>query len=123
RRPPRSPLFPYTTLFRSLLHRDLAAQGIGAIDTAMLPDQSLGRTAIEEPGTALAAGMLAEAPLGIGADPGVQVPVLRPDHVHPPGLYRRCIPGAVFIAFWRHTGDSHSGGSHVHTDLQYRRHH
>src|SRR3712207_8407897 len=39
RRPPRSTLFPYTTLFRSLLHRAQEAGGVGAVDDPVVVGQ------------------------------------------------------------------------------------
>src|SRR2546430_10606749 len=48
RRPPRSTLFPYTTLFRSRLRREVARQlGDRAHDVAILTLHALGRKVID----------------------------------------------------------------------------
>src|SRR5260370_4150375 len=45
RRPPRSTLFPYTTLFRSLVERDTALQTpLGERAISIVPEQETGRT-------------------------------------------------------------------------------
>src|SRR5258708_31873101 len=46
RRPPRSTLFPYTTLFRSLLRFDIAPRNGGEIDVKPARQLALGRQAI-----------------------------------------------------------------------------
>src|SRR5260370_29489558 len=46
RRPPRSTLFPYTTLFRSVLGRDLLAQAVGHVLAAPAVAQRDGHGAL-----------------------------------------------------------------------------
>src|SRR5256885_881987 len=66
RRPPRSTLFPYTTLFRSALDRVLAYQlGDGRVDGALVADEVAQALVLEE-GDAPAVRMVAgiARPLG-----------------------------------------------------------
>src|SRR3989454_4180809 len=110
RRPPRSTLFPYTTLFRSRSERDLPRLGAadtltvsrswvdailaaGVVPASYVPEASLGRTDLEE---------------FTGADP-VEDPELR---LHPLTGAHALTPGAVGfldgIEQWRVAG--HAGG-------------
>src|SRR3712207_7044461 len=53
RRPPRSTLFPYTTLFRSLVHHGAGAPSHGASSRGAARDTgSIGRVVVSRPGLA-----------------------------------------------------------------------
>src|SRR3989449_9869080 len=91
RRPPRSTLFPYTTLFRSSRSWVEAVLAAGVVPASYVPEASVGRTDLEE---------------FTGADP-VEDPELR---VHSLAGARPLAPAAVGfldgIEQWRVGGDA-----------------
>src|SRR5689334_23513939 len=86
RRPPRSTLFPYTTLFRAPAHRSSARAGEGTPDAAGGAARSRAPAAAPSPGAALAhEGALP------GARPGAfraRGPRILPLHLADPALPR-----------------------------------
>src|SRR2546422_10972129 len=91
RRPPRSTLFPYTTLFRSLpvdpvavvVHRDEVVVGT---DLLQLPERLEQRVAVPQPDVVDGRPVGPDVPLG---EPGLASEVARHDAVQPPGPPRR----------------------------------
>src|SRR2546430_7024525 len=100
RRPPRSTLFPYTTLFRSLVALDAGGQGQRA-------ETERGAAAER---VALAGGRIGPTPVAVDGDAGAALRAV--PHGHPEPLRRRRCS--------RERGDTYNQDCTLHMDLEVR---